>query len=147
MDRLQFSGKTILVTGAGSGIGAATARLLAAAGAGRLVVTDRDAAALEALDVPCPVTRLVGDVADEAHWAAVEPHLTSLNHAVLNAGVASGSPIAELDFAEWRRVLGINLDGAFLSLRAGATTASLLGHKSSATSPQDIYQTSSFVGS
>ncbi|QDM41715.1 SDR family oxidoreductase [Altererythrobacter sp. TH136] len=118
MDRLQFSGKTILVTGAGSGIGAATARLLAAAGAGRLVVTDRDAAALEALDVPCPVTRLVGDVADEAHWAAVEPHLTGLDHAVLNAGVASGSPIAELDFAEWRRVLGINLDGAFLSLRA-----------------------------
>src|SRR5690606_12454705 len=41
-----------------------------------------------------------------------------LTHAAINAGVATGSPITDMDFAEWRRVLSVNLDGAFLSLQA-----------------------------
>ena len=40
-----------------------------------------------------------------------------LDHALINAGVANGGPLTELDFAEWRRILSINLDGAFLGLR------------------------------
>ena len=114
----DFAGKTALVTGAASGIGAATARLLAERGASHLVLSDLNASALEAFDVDCGVTRIAGDVGDEGHWRDVEPYLAQLDLAVLNAGVASGSPIAETEFAEWRRVLGTNLDGAFLSLRA-----------------------------
>lgn len=114
----DFSGKTALVTGAASGIGAACARLLAERRADHLVLTDIDAAALDALDLPCRTTRIVGDVANEAHWDEVTRRIGILDVAVLNAGVASGGPIAALDFAEWRRVLGTNLDGAFLSLRA-----------------------------
>lgn len=115
---LDFTDRTALITGAASGIGAACARLLAQRGVAHLVLTDIDGAALEALDLSCRITRIAGDVADEAHWNDVAAHLDGLDHAVLNAGVASGSPIAELDFAEWRRVLGVNLDGMFLSLRA-----------------------------
>ena len=117
-DLLNFSGRKALITGAASGIGAGCARLLAEQGVGELVLTDRDGAALDALDLPCPTTRIAGDVADPAHWRAVAEHLHGLNHVVLNAGVASGSPIADTDFDEWRRVLSTNLDGAFLSMRA-----------------------------
>jgi len=118
----DFTGKTALVTGAASGIGAATTRLLADSGAEHLVLTDSDADALGALVAPCRVTRIAGDVRDESHWDAVEPHLAGLDHAVINAGVASGSLLADTAFTEWRRVLGVNLDGAFLSLRATMRT-------------------------
>lgn len=121
-DLLNFSGRKALITGAASGIGAGCARLLAEQDVGELVLTDRDGAALDALDLPCPTTRIAGDVADPAHWRAVSDHLQGLNHAVLNAGVASGSPIADTDFDEWRRVLSTNLDGAFLSMRAVLNT-------------------------
>lgn len=114
----DFTGKTALVTGAASGIGAACARYLAEHGTALLILTDIDEAALEALDLPCDTKRVAGDVAEPAHWERVGECLDGLDLAVLNAGVASGGPIAELEFAEWRRVLGVNLDGAFLSLRA-----------------------------
>lgn len=113
-----FAGKSALITGAASGIGAACARMLADGGAARLVLVDRDEAGLDALELPCTCERVTGDVSDETMWAGLEPKLAPLELAVINAGVASGAPIAELDFAEWRRVLSVNLDGAFLSLRA-----------------------------
>lgn len=114
----EFSGRIALVTGAASGIGSACARRLAARGIAKLVLADIEADALGAFDPGCPTERLVGDVSDPQFWDRAAPSLKGLDLAVLNAGVASGSPIADLDFAEWRRVLGINLDGAFLSLKA-----------------------------
>lgn len=116
-DLLDFTGRKALITGAGSGIGAACARFLAARGAATLILTDLDRSALAALDLPGRIVRVTGDVSDEAHWDVVAEQLDDLDHAILNAGVASGSPIVETEFAEWRRVLGTNLDGAFLSLR------------------------------
>lgn len=106
------------MTGAASGIGAACAQMLAERGAAHLVLTDIDAPTLDALDLPCRTSRIAGDVADEAHWQAVARHLDGLHLAVLNAGVVGAGAIEQLEFAEWRRVLGVNLDGAFLSLRA-----------------------------
>jgi 2-keto-3-deoxy-L-fuconate dehydrogenase len=112
----RFEARNILITGAASGIGLAVARLLAAEGAGRLILVDRDAAALGALDLGVEAQRVVGDVADERLWDDID--LSGLDHAVVNAGIAGAGPIATLDFAEWRRILSVNLDGAFLTLRA-----------------------------
>lgn len=113
----DFSGRAALVTGAASGIGAATCRWLDAQGIARLVLVDRDRAALDRLALSCDCRRVVGDVADPALWDGLDG-MGPLDHAVVNAGIASGAPIAECDFAEWRRVMAVNLDGAFLALRA-----------------------------
>ena len=112
-NELDFSGKTILITGAASGIGAACASWLARHGAARLVLVDRDEAGLDGLEA----ATFIGDVADPALWERIEAEAGPLDHAVINAGIAAGSPIAETSFEDWRRVLSVNLDGAFLSLR------------------------------
>lgn len=108
---------TILITGAASGIGLATARTLAPQ-AERLILVDRDADALSGIMLPCTLDLLPGDVADEDFWALAAPFLGGLTDAVINAGVAGAGSIPGLEFAEWRRILAVNLDGAFLTLRA-----------------------------
>jgi len=113
---MRFANKTILITGAASGIGRATAELLVREEAARLILVDIDEAALNALDLKCVTDRLTGSVAEEDFWANLD--LGEIDHAVVNAGIGSAGPIAQLDFSEWRRVLSVNLDGAFLTLRA-----------------------------
>jgi NAD(P)-dependent dehydrogenase (short-subunit alcohol dehydrogenase family) len=114
----DFQGSTILVTGAASGIGAASAALLAARGAERLILCDLDGERLERLAASLPriASLLVGDVADETLWSRAD--LGGLTHAVANAGIAAGGMIDQMSLAEWRRVMSVNLEGAFLTLRA-----------------------------
>ena len=113
----HFDNANILITGAASGIGAAVATRLAGA-AKKLILFDRDEDKLRdfGFSLPCERQMMIGDVADEAMWDAAD--LTGLTHAVVNAGIGAGGPIEQLDFAEWRRVMAVNLDGAFLTLRA-----------------------------
>lgn len=96
---------TILITGAASGIGKACADHFRATGA-KLVLVDRQAGDGITL----------GDVADPDFWDGLA--LPPLDGAVVNAGVGSFSFIGDTDFAEWRRVMAVNLDGAFLTLKA-----------------------------
>src|SRR5688500_3084840 len=99
MDReFDFSGTTILVTGAASGIGAATARWLARHGAERLLLVDLNAVLPASDQFGCTVQSFVGDVADPAFWEKLERDAPLLDHAVLNAGIASGSAIADTPF-------------------------------------------------
>lgn len=98
----RFTGRHALVTGHASGIGAATAKLLAAEGA-RVTGVDRAEGR---------------DVTDPAMWDALAPQFADIDLAVVNAGVSSGGTIADLDLADWRRTLSVNLDGAMLTLRA-----------------------------
>ncbi len=118
----------VLITGAASGIGEATARRLANDGAAALILMDRDEARLNALgaDLESHGIALMlcrQDVTDESAWEGVEHgiqhHWQGLDGVVVNAGISDAGPIADLSFEAWRRVLSVNLDGAFLSLRAG----------------------------
>ena len=113
---MDFSGKTILITGGASGIGLAAAEFLASKDAARLILVDRDREGLDRTRLDCETTLFAGDVSDEDFWARTE--IGPIDHAVVNAGVAGAAPIDKLPFAEWRRVLAVNLDGAFLSLQA-----------------------------
>lgn len=132
MTGMDFSGRTALITGAASGIGAACARWLEQRGIGELVLVDLDEAGLEALDFSCQVQRITGDVAEPALWDAVESNITRLDHALINAGIADGCPLVDQDFNAWKRMLEINLDGAFLGLRTSLRRMTQGGHGKSA---------------
>ena len=117
-----------LITGAASGIGEATARRLANDGATALILVDRDGEALHALGdaLERPDLELLlctDDVTRESCWEGIEHSVDhqwqGLDTVVVNAGISDSGPIAELSFEDWRRVLSVNLDGAFLTLRTG----------------------------
>ena len=110
---LDLSERIAVVTGAGSGIGAATAALLAARGA-RLALVDRDPIA----DPPPGALCLRGDVGDEgdvaAHADTIHDALGGIDILVAAAGWSDGRTVADGDFASWRAVLGTVLDGTYL---------------------------------
>lgn len=112
----DFAGLAALVTGGASGIGAATADLLAERGA-RVAVLDRDAEVAGTL--PEGVVLHTGSVEDPDTVAraydAVEQAFGPLDIVVANAGVSQNGPTLELDLAGWRRVMSVNLDGVFVT--------------------------------
>ncbi|MBT1099285.1 MULTISPECIES: SDR family NAD(P)-dependent oxidoreductase [Streptomyces] len=123
----RFTGKAVLVTGAGSGIGRAVALAFAAEGAS-VVAAGRTAASLDetvaliekeggsAVAVTADVTRSE-DVRTLVR-RTVE-HFGSLDVAVNNAGVfRGGAPVADLPEEDWRTLLDINVTGVFLALQA-----------------------------
>jgi len=119
---MQLQGKTAIVTGAASGIGAEIARTFAAAGA-RVCIADIDgeAAAKTASGIANSIA-LRMDVSDEgAVERGVEQAaraLGGIDILVSNAGVQHLDTIADVSFADWKRVLAIHLDGGFLTTRA-----------------------------
>ncbi|HXT79030.1 MAG TPA: glucose 1-dehydrogenase [Acetobacteraceae bacterium] len=116
----QVDGKVGIVTGAASGIGAATARVLAREGA-RMVLTDLDDAAGEALAKEIGGVYVHHDVTDEAGWpaviAAAEQRFGRLDIMVANAGIGIMGPAIDMSLADWRRQMAINVDGVFLSVK------------------------------
>lgn len=111
-----IEGRCALVTGAGRGIGRRIAEYLREMGA-KVAAGDLQAPALQGvLGVTLDVTR---PEAVEAAFSRIESELGSVELLVVNAGVFATQPFEETSFQEWRRVLGVNLDGAFLcALRA-----------------------------
>ena len=122
---LSHAGQRVLITAAASGIGLVTAQAFVAAGA-RVYICDIDAAALADTLLRHPsLAGQVCDVADEAQVAALfqaaVKHLGGLDILVNNAGVAGPTALLEeMQFADWRRCLAVNLDSCFLCARAAA---------------------------
>lgn len=123
----RLSGKVALVTGAASGIGKGCAVRLAQEGA-CVIATDIDVAMGETCVTE--ITRAGGtaiflrhDVASEENWIAVIAETKSrfgrLDVLVNNAGIAIAGQITELSLADWKRQIGINLDGVFLGTKHG----------------------------
>ena len=119
----RFAGKAALVTGAASGIGAACAIALAVDGA---TVWCTDLTADGAKETARRVIASGGhahalalDVSDESSWEAAMHAAQPIDLLVHAAGVSAASPIADTSFAEWKRVLAVNLDGSFLAMKYG----------------------------
>lgn len=142
----DFKGRSALVTGAASGIGAACAEALDARGAAKLFLVDVDEAGMAALELECEVETVVGSVADEALWADLEPRMAGLDHAVINAGIGAGGKLHELAFADWRRVMDVNLDGAFLTLAASMRAMGEKGGSAVITSSSTAVKAVSGIG-
>ena len=118
----RFEGRRVLVTGAGSGIGRAAACMLADGGA-RVAATDLRLEAAEATARQTGAETLAAalDVASDPDWSRVLAELDArwggIDTLVHSAGVSFAKPVAEMDLAEWRGVMAVNLDGAFLGVK------------------------------
>jgi meso-butanediol dehydrogenase/(S,S)-butanediol dehydrogenase/diacetyl reductase len=118
---MRLEGKVAVITGGGTGIGAATARRFAEEGA-KVVVTGRRPEPLEAVARETGGLAVPGDVAGEDHAreavaAAVEA-FGGVDILVANAGAGFGGAAAEVDDERWTRTLDVNLTGAFRFVRA-----------------------------
>jgi len=127
----DLSGKVALITGGNSGIGLGMAEALAEAGASVAIwgtSADKNRAAERALSKHGGrVLVQVCDVADEGAvdraFAETVATLGRVDACFANAGVggrSAGQGFVDMTTAEWRRVLSVNLDGAFFTLRAAA---------------------------
>lgn len=113
---MRFSGKRALITGSASGIGKAVVEAFLCEGADVL-----------AADLAYPyapsgnnVQTSHLDVGNESEWEQLVAIAARVDFLVACAGISDAKRISETSLADWRRVMAVNLDGAFLSVKYGA---------------------------
>lgn len=135
----DLSGRTALVTGASSGLGARFARILAAAGA-RVALAARRADRLEALareirEAGGAAAAIAMDVTDErsviAGYEAAQRALGPVDTVFANAGMNNRALAAEITVEDWDEVMAVNVRGVFLTAREGARRMMTAGSRES----------------
>jgi NAD(P)-dependent dehydrogenase (short-subunit alcohol dehydrogenase family) len=118
---MRLEDKVAVISGGGSGIGAAIARRFAAEGA-KVVVTGRRRRPIEAIATEVGGIAVPGDASDPAHaTAAVDEAARAfggLDVVVANAGVGFGGTAGDVSDEAWRDTIDINLSGALYLVRA-----------------------------
>jgi NAD(P)-dependent dehydrogenase (short-subunit alcohol dehydrogenase family) len=117
---LLLTGKNAVITGGGTGIGLSIARALAEQGC-NVAITGRRLNVLEEAAEPFGGHAVKMDVSDEASvvtgMQSIADHFGSIDICVANAGIAEGQNIRNSSFDFWRKIMAINLDGAYLTIR------------------------------
>ncbi len=118
---MDFQGKVVIVTGGASGMGAASARAFAQAGA-RVVIVDRNRALAQQIAAELGAQVQVGDVSDPAFCNSVVEQTVQqqgrLDVLVNAAGIIVRARGEETSDEEWQRVMGVNVSGTFFMCRA-----------------------------
>ena len=114
---MTLSGKRVLITGGGSGLGADLARGFAGAGA-EVVISGRRADALARVATG-GIRAVQADVTDEASVAAMFAAAGPCDIVIANAGAADSAPMGRTSLAQWNAMIAVNLTGVFLTLRDG----------------------------
>ena len=118
---MKLEGRVAIVTGAGQGIGRAIAEKLRAEGAS-VVVADKNSETAEKTAAEIGGTAHVTDVSDpdqvSALVTAAAGQFGKIDILVNDAAIVPFVPWQDLDFAEWRRVMSVNIDGVFLMCKA-----------------------------
>src|ERR1700722_8392985 len=123
----ELTGKVAIVTGAGRNIGRAIALALAQAGASILINARSNRAEAEAVAREVETLGIkalvhIGDVADAAGVPAMAEtalgHFGRIDILVNNAALRREKPFAEMDYAEWREIMDVTLDGTFHCVKA-----------------------------
>jgi len=126
-DAKELSGKVAIVTGAGRNIGRAIALALAQAGASMVLnvranKSEVDSVVREIESGGGKAVSVVGDVADEKTAGALADaalrRFGRIDFLVNNAALRREKPIVDMNYAEWREVMGVILDGAFRCVHA-----------------------------
>lgn len=120
MSTPEWAERVAVVTGGASGIGAATARRLHAAGAYVVLVDVRSEVEELVADLGARAVAVVADVADDGGWARVEQACHGFGRVdvlVSNAARQIPAPVLELTTADWDSQIAVNLRGAYLGLR------------------------------
>jgi NAD(P)-dependent dehydrogenase (short-subunit alcohol dehydrogenase family) len=111
-----------LVTGGGTGIGAAIAQALGAAGMAVTVAGRREAPLRKTAAALPKAIAVTADITKEDDCAAMVEAARAahgpIDIVVANAGMAESAPVAKMDLAHWQRSLDVNLTGAFLTVKA-----------------------------
>jgi NAD(P)-dependent dehydrogenase (short-subunit alcohol dehydrogenase family) len=117
-----LDGLHALITGGGSGIGAAIARALAKEGAAVSLVGRRKAPLDEIAKNLPTATTIIADVTNAADCAAMVEAARAahgpIDIVVANAGAAESAPAAKISAEHWQHMIGVNLTGAFLTVQA-----------------------------
>jgi NAD(P)-dependent dehydrogenase (short-subunit alcohol dehydrogenase family) len=127
----KLDGRVAIVTGGAQGIGRAIADKLAAEGA-RVVVADIDLAKGEAAAAAVGGQAIRTDISDPAQVTALVDGVLAahgkIDVLVNNAAIVPFTPWDDIDFAEWRRIMSVNLDGTFLVTRAASDAMRKAGY-------------------
>ena len=151
----RVDGKVALVTGAGRGIGAETARRLAAAGASVAVsdlIEDNGRRTVEEIAAAGGNAHFIAqDVTDESAWegtvAEVESRFGMLNILVNNAGIYSYAKLEEMSVEDYRRLMDVNVMGVFLGIKHAIRTMKDTPAGADAASIVNISSVAGLVGS
>lgn len=115
---MTHAGKTVLITGGGTGAGADLAHGFAGAGAA-VIVAGRRAGPLDRVAAEIGGRAITADVTDEGSVAALFAQAGPVDIVIANAGASASAPLGRTTLADWRAMLDVNLTGTFLTLREG----------------------------
>lgn len=117
---MDFSNKTVLITGGGSGVGADMARAFADGGATVWIGGRRPERLAEVASGADKIHPQVCDVSEEASVKAFFEAAGEVDIVIANAGIVDSNPLTRIDMAAWQRMMATNLTGVFLTYREAA---------------------------